>query len=110
MVSSSDIETVASRIAREFHPEKILLFGSYAYGKPTPDSDVDLLVSMKTSLRPVQQAAQIRNTIEFPFAVDLIVRTPEQIEQRLAMGDGFIREITTNGRVLYEADHTGMDR
>ena len=108
MVSLSDIQSVASQIAREFHPEKILLFGSYAYGKPTPDSDVDLLVSMRTSLRPAEQAARIRKAIDFPFPVDLLVRTPEQIEQRLAMGDGFIRDVTCRGKALYEADHKRM--
>lgn len=108
MVSLSDIESIASQIAREFHPEKILLFGSYASGTPTPDSDVDLLVSMRTSLRPAEQAARIRKAIDFPFAVDLLVRTPEQIEQRLAMGDGFIRDLTCRGKVLYEADHKRM--
>ena len=109
MVSLSDIQTVASQIAQAVHPEKIFLFGSYAYGKPTPDSDVDLLVEMRTPLRAVEQAARIRRDVDFPFPVDLLVRTPEQIEERLAMGDGFIREITTRGTVLYEAVHKRVD-
>ncbi len=109
MVSLSDIQSIASEIARRFHPNKILLFGSYAYGKPTPDSDVDLLVTMRTPLRPVEQASRIRKEVDFPFPVDLLVRTPEQIDKRLAMGDGFIRDVTCRGKVLYEADHKGMD-
>jgi len=108
MVNLSDIQSIASQIARKFHPDKILLFGSYACGKPTPDSDVDLLVSMRTSLHSVEQAARIRKAVDFPFPVDLLVRTPEQIEERLALGDGFIRDVTCHGKVLYEADHQGM--
>lgn len=109
MVRLSDIQGIASQIARKFHPDKILLFGSYAYRKPTPDSDVDLLVFMTTALRPLEQAARIRSEIDFPFPVDLLVRTPEQIEKRLAMGDGFIRDVTRRGKVLYEADHKRGD-
>ncbi len=108
MIKLSDIKIIASQIAQEFHPEKILLFGSYAYGEPTPNSDVDLLVSMRTSLRPAEQAARIRKAIDFPFPVDLLVRTPAQIEQRLALGDRFVRDVTRRGKVLYEADHGGM--
>jgi hypothetical protein len=69
------------------------------------DSDVDLLVVMNTSLRNVEQAVQIRKTIRFPFATDLIVRTPQQISERLSMGDDFIHELVTKGQILYEASH-----
>lgn len=97
------IAALAKRIAGRFRPDRIILFGSHAYGRPTPDSDVDLLVVMKTSRRPAEQAAGIRRVVSFPFPVDLLVRTPRQIQQRLAMGDCFIREILTEGKVLYEA-------
>ncbi len=97
----SDIEKVARKIADQFHPDKIILFGSHAYGNPTPDSDIDLLVAMETSLRGVEQAVKIRQAIDFPFPVDLIVRTPEQIDHRLAIGDPFIQEIWIRGKVLY---------
>ena len=97
------IAAVARRIARLFHPQRIILFGSHAYGRPDPDSDVDLLVVMATPRRPPEQAAAIRGAVDLPFPVDLLVRTPEQIEERLAMGDCFIRELLTCGKVLYEA-------
>jgi len=99
------IRAVVKEIAGRFHPTRIILFGSYAYGVPKQDSDVDLLVIMKTEQRPVEQAYAIRRAVGFPFPVDLLVRTPEQVEERLGMGDCFIREIIGQGKVLYEAHH-----
>src|SRR5258708_24546772 len=90
-------------LAKKFRPQKVFLFGSYAYGTPTADSDVDLLIAMETRLRPVDQAVKIREAIDFPFPLDLLVRTPKQLEDRLALGDPFIQEVVTKGKVLYEA-------
>lgn len=104
------IHTLAQDIAHKFHPQKIVLFGSYAYGTPTRDSDVDLLVIMRTQLRPVDQAAAIRRAVDAPFPMDLLVRTPEQLERRLHLGDSFVRDILSRGTVLYEADRTRMDQ
>jgi predicted nucleotidyltransferase len=100
------LQTLAKDIARKFHPQRIILFGSYAYGQPTRESDVDLLVIMQTTLRPIEQAVAIRQAVNTPFPMDLLVRTPEQIESRLSLGDYFFKEIVSRGRVLYEADHT----
>ena len=105
MVARKDITKFARRIAKEFSPEKILLFGSYANGKPTKDSDVDLLVIMRHSGHGAEQAARIRRTIRSGFPLDLIVRTPKKVRSRLRMGDSFIRDVVENGKVLYEADH-----
>lgn len=104
-----EIRPAVRRIAEVFHPKKVILFGSYAFGRPTRDSDADLLVIMKTDLRNVDQAVAIRRATNFEFAVDLLVRTPEQIAERLAMGDTFIKEILGKGIVLYEAPDTGVD-
>jgi predicted nucleotidyltransferase len=109
-VSREEICRAVERIVALFAPRQVLLFGSYAYGEPTPDSDVDLLVTMNTDLRPVDQAVAIRDAIEFPFPLDLLVRSPAQIEQRLALGDRFFREILDRGVVLYEATYAGVDR
>ena len=106
---TKQIKKLCEQIAREFHPEKIILFGSHAYGRPGPDSDIDLLVVMPFKGRAVRQAIKIRNRLDTPMAVDLIVRTPRQVSERLAMGDFFIREITEHGTVLYEANHQGVD-
>jgi uncharacterized protein len=105
MVSPRDIKRFSDAIARRFKPEKIILFGSYAYGKPTPDSDVDLLVVMPCKQRPLDQALEIRRAIKAGFPLDLIVRTPADLRQRLAWGDFFLREITEEGKVLYETAH-----
>jgi predicted nucleotidyltransferase len=98
------IYALAQEIARKFHPQRIVLFGSYAYGTPTRDSDVDLLVVMRTQLRPVEQATAIRGAVDVPFPMDLLVRTPKQLEQRLHLGDSFVKDILSRGTVLYEAD------
>lgn len=97
------IRALAKEIAHQFQTEQIVLFGSYAYGTPSPDSDVDLLVVMDTKLRPVEQAVRIRQAIDCSFPIDLLVRTPQQIENRLRLGDFFLREIRERGKVLYEA-------
>jgi uncharacterized protein len=106
---TKQIKKLCEQIARDFHPEKIILFGSHAYGRPGPDSDIDLLVVMPFKGRPVRQAIKIRNRLDTTMALDLIVRTPKQVSERLAMGDFFIREITEQGRVIYEADHKRVD-
>lgn len=97
------IQRLVQRIAEKFHPRRIILFGSYAYGQPRPESDVDLLVVMDTSLKESVQALQIRQAINALFGLDLIVYTPENLEKRIAWGDSFLREITTQGIILYES-------
>jgi uncharacterized protein len=91
------------KIIQELNPEKIVLFGSYAYGTPNPHSDVDLLVIMKTrsSLKNRSWAVS-RLLLPRPFPVDILVKTPKEIEKALESGDFFIKEILTRGKVLYE--------
>ena len=105
MVKAQQIHAFVSQVADEFHPERVILFGSYAYGKPTPDSDVDLLVVMPHSGPAALQAAQIRNRIHAGFPLDLLVRSPETVRQRLALGDHFIEDILSRGKTLYETGH-----
>ena len=104
MIDQKSIIELGERIAREFHPERIILFGSHARGTPTAHSDVDLLVILPFEGKPVFKSVEIRLKVSPPFPVDLIVRTPEKVRERLAMGDGFMRDILENGKVLYEAD------
>ena len=101
--TQKEIKDLSEQIAREFHPTKIILFGSYAHGKPSWDSDVDLLIVMPFKGRPNRQAVEIRSRIDTPVALDLLVRTPQQVSQRLAMGDTFMRDILERGEVVYEA-------
>ncbi len=103
MVHLKQIREFADAIAREFRPEKIILFGSYAYGAPNDDSDVDLLVVMPHRGKSWTQAAEIMSRVRPHFPVDLLVRTPRKLKQRLAWNDFFLREVVEKGRVLYEA-------
>ena len=98
---------LSQQIAQAFHP-KIILFGSYADGEPTADSDVDLMVLMNTPLRNRQQAALIARALDYHFGLDLLVRTPEQFQERIALGDPFVRRIAQTGKVLYECAQPGM--
>ncbi|MGH7136221.1 MAG: nucleotidyltransferase domain-containing protein [Pirellulales bacterium] len=98
------IRRFAQRVAERFHPEKIILFGSHAYGTPHADSDVDILVIMATR-NQLDQAVKIELACDPPFPLDIIVRTPHNVQWRLGEGESFLREITTKGKVLYEKDH-----
>lgn len=101
------IRELVSRIALKFRPKLILLFGSCAYGKPRPESDVDLPVVMDTPLRESEQALQIRQYINPLFGVDILVYTPARLEQRLRLGNSFLKEITEKGLVVYESLNCG---
>ena len=93
-----------ARIVSELKPEKIILFGSYAYGNPTPDSDVDLLVIMKTKAKEIDRYVAVSNLL-YPrqFPVDILVKTPKEIEAEFRKkGNFFMLEILTKGKVLYE--------
>lgn len=105
MISAELIERIGEHIARDFRPERIILFGSYAYGEPGPDSDVDLLVVMPFEGKEWRMAAEILNRVNPPFPVDLLARTPQQVQERVHLGDAFMAEILARGEVLYEADH-----
>ena len=106
----SAIRRFARQVAERFHPEKIILFGSYAYGRPHEESDVDLLVIMP-AYDVVNQSIRICNAFDdWPFSLDLIVRTPKQIERGLREDDcdWFLREVMDKGKVLYEAPHRAV--
>jgi len=104
MVERANIRRFCKAVAKQFRPRKIILFGSYAYGKPTEDSDVDLLVVMnRTRHRGERMSLRIRHAVDRDFPMDLLVRTPAEVDKRLRWGDCFIREIVEKGKVLYEA-------
>jgi predicted nucleotidyltransferase len=101
------IRRYARAIAEEFQPDKIILFGSYAYGTPNEDSDVDLLVIMPA--RDIHaQSVRIRYRLAAPFPMDLLVRTPKDIKSRLEDGELFMTGIMTRGKVLYEKSDQGV--
>ncbi|MGA9997438.1 MAG: nucleotidyltransferase domain-containing protein [Pyrinomonadaceae bacterium] len=105
MIEIERIINLSESIAREFHPERIILFGSYAYGKPDNDSDIDVLVVLPFEGKPVRKALEILDKVRPQIPVDLLVRTPEQVKERIENNDWFMREIVEKGRTLYEAAH-----
>ncbi|MFH1259171.1 MAG: nucleotidyltransferase domain-containing protein [Elusimicrobiota bacterium] len=103
MVEKKLITEISDKIKTYFHPQKIILFGSYAWGKPNNDSDIDLFLIMDSNLRRDERAVQVSDL--FPdrtFPLDIIVYTPEEVEMSLKRDNPFTREILTKGRVLYE--------
>lgn len=103
------IRRYARRVAARFHPDRVILFGSYAYGTPGIGSDVDLLVVMPAR-NQIDQAIKIKMAVAAPFALDLIVRTPHNFRWHLQQGDWFLNEIITRGKVLYEKPDRRFDR
>ena len=100
-IPQAAIDDVVNQIIEKFKPIKIILFGSYAYGTPTQVSDVDLLVIMETELREVQQEIKILQTIKYDFALDVLVKTPKSLQQRISLGDTFLREISEQGKIVH---------
>ena len=109
MVKMREIQAAARQIARQFHLRQIWLFGSYSHGVAGNDSDVDILILME-GRKVHDHAIRIRNAIDFPFAVDLIFRSPAEFKRRIAWGDQFLKGIAENGKVLYESADTGVDK
>jgi predicted nucleotidyltransferase len=101
------IRRFARDVAERFQPDKIILFGSYAYGTPHADSDVDILVVMPAR-NQLDQAFKIHWTIQPPFPLHILVRTPANMKWRLAEGESFLTEVVSKGRVLYEASHKAV--
>lgn len=106
MVSMRDIRRYCDAIARAFKPRRIILFGSYAYGKPTRDSDVDVLVVMPAGRRSHRHTAvKIRQQVDADFPVDVLVRGEREVERRVRQEDMFMTYVTSKGKVIYEAVH-----
>jgi len=102
MVKRAQIRRYARTLGRQFRPQRVLLFGSYARGQATEDSDVDMLVIMDHDKpRNVEQAIAIRLQTDSPFPMDLLVRRPAEVAERVAMNDTFIRSVLEEGEVLY---------
>ena len=102
MITRQEIQATCDDIVREFAPLQVILFGSYAYGTPTEDSDVDLLVVMPIPKSEfIRKAIEIRQRIPYRFSMDLLVRSPEEIAFRVSYNDWFLREVTEKGELLH---------
>lgn len=97
------LPAVVQRIVQALRPERIVLFGSHAYGTPTPHSDVDLLVVMESEAGLLERHLTVSRLLRpRPFPVDILVRTPTEIRSALQAHDSFIQEILARGKILYE--------
>lgn len=105
MVDQKTIQNLTERIVREFNPEKVILFGSLAYGSPREDSDVDLLVILPFEGSSFRKSLDILNRLDPHFPIDLIARRPDETARRYEQGDPLIREAMDKGKVLYERRH-----
>ncbi len=101
MVSMQEIQAVGHSIAREFHPQRIILFGSHAHGTAGEHSDVDLLVIMRFEGTGFRQSLEILNRLDLRLPIDLIAYRPEDAQRRYAEGDPLVREAIDRGKTLY---------
>ena len=104
--TKTELKKIVRQVVDAYRPEKIILFGSYAYGRPDADSDLDLLIIKKTSERFIERWINVRQIVSDPkrsIPFEPIVLTPDEIKERLAIGDQFLEEIIKKGEVLYAA-------
>jgi len=97
------IPEVVEKIKKDYKPQKIILFGSCAHGKPTRDSDIDILIIKETKERPIDRRVRVRGIVDIrePISFSPLVITPKELEFRFNGGDQFLKEIVDKGRVLY---------
>jgi uncharacterized protein len=102
-VSGKLFKEITERIVAKIKPEKIILFGSYAYGRPNKDSDLDLFIIKNTRLSSGERYAAVSDAL-YPRVIpmDFVVKTPREVRERLAGFDPFVKEVLSKGRVLYE--------
>ena len=102
------IQEVVETIRDEYRPEKIILFGSRARGRPDDESDLDILVIKHSEKREIERIRDVYQIVAryqrrpYRLPIDILVKTPEEVRRRLAMGDDFLREAVEHGKVLYE--------
>jgi predicted nucleotidyltransferase len=102
MVSLDDIEKLCQKIARTYDTEKIILFGSYARGTATKDSDVDLLIVANIDMPPVERCCAVRKVLaDFPAGFDLIVKTPAEYEKWRRIVNHIVYFAEKYGRTIY---------
>lgn len=104
--AKSVIDDILEKLVANYAPEKVILFGSHAYGQPGSDSDIDLLIVKDTNEQFFDRCFAVRRSVRDPrrtIPLEVIVLTPQEVAKRLAIGDQFIEEIVERGRVLYAA-------
>lgn len=104
-VLDREIQKILDILKTKYKPQKIILFGSAARGEFEEGSDLTLFIIKETKLLRHRRAIEIFHLLrgmnrEYP--VDFIVYTPKELEERLALGDFFVKNILEEGKVLYE--------
>lgn len=98
------LDDIVRRLSRDYEPEQMILFGSYAYGEPTDESDIDLLIVKDTGESPLQRWTNVRKLVSdlrIGFAFSPLVVTPSELEKQLKKGDCFFEDILVKGKKLY---------
>ena len=102
MNAKKEIQKITEQIVKKYKPEKIILFGSFAYGKSKPSSDIDLLIIKKTNQKKVDRIKKVLMMTESNLPLEPLVYNPEEIKERLSLGDFFFQDIIQKGKVVYE--------
>ncbi|MEK7103778.1 MAG: nucleotidyltransferase domain-containing protein [Patescibacteria group bacterium] len=102
MVKQSEIQNVVKRIAERYKPEKIYLFGSFAWGEPNKDSDVDFFIVKETSERKFDRQLKVRRIISGDLPADIVVYNNQEIKERVSLGDFFVKKILNQGKLVYD--------
>lgn len=103
MKGQEEIKKITDQIVKNYQPEKIILFGSYAWGKPTKDSDIDLFIVKGSRKRRIDRERELSKYLfghDFP-AMDILIYTPAETKKRLSIKDPFIKDIISKGKLLY---------
>ena len=98
------IQDIVQKIVASYSPQKVILFGSYVYGKPGQNSDIDLLIIKDTEKRPIERWMEVKRLVrdrQRNFSVSPLVYTNQEIKKRLAIKDFFIQEVLEKGKVVY---------
>src|SRR5436309_7850064 len=103
MIFQKTIQGVVDDIVREIKPHKVIVFGSYARGDATPDSDLDIFVVARLRGTSSERIRRVRSAITSNgFGLDVVVRTPRQVKKSLNGRDWFVQEVFEQGKLMYE--------
>ena len=102
MIRQKEIQDVVKRIAENYKPEKIYLFGSFAWGKPNKDSDVDFFIVKETKIRKFNRQLRVRDIVNGDLPVDILVYNNKEIKERVSLGDFFVKKILNQGKLVYD--------
>src|SRR3989344_6101805 len=98
----TEIKKITAAIVKKYNPEKIILFGSLARSQPKPDSDIDLFIIKNTKEKFHHRIGDVLNIVDYDSPLEPLVYTPQELKKRISLGDFFIEEVLTTGKVIYD--------